>query len=129
MATPSYVDVPRPSSSMSTSEWRVAFRKTIAASFISTIKVDSPVMILSRAPIRVKMRSVGEILRMCALATARVRAGPSSLLHTHYAMHEQVILRDSPTLFRRYVAAKLSHDANDGRLAKQCRFSAHVGPG
>ena len=36
--------------------------KTIAASFISTMKVDSPVMMLSLAPIRVKMRSVGESL-------------------------------------------------------------------
>jgi hypothetical protein len=62
MATPSNVDVPRPSSSISTSEWRLAFRRTIAASFISTMKVDSPVMMLSRAPILVKMRSVGETL-------------------------------------------------------------------
>ena len=44
----------------------VALRRTIAASDSSMKKVDSPVMMSSRAPIRVKMRSTGESTHLAA---------------------------------------------------------------
>src|SRR3974390_2647578 len=57
MARPSYVLVPRPISSSTTSERRVARRSTFAVSFISTMNVDSPRETLSLAPPRVSTRS------------------------------------------------------------------------
>lgn len=57
MEIPSYVEVPRPSSSNSTRLRSEMLFKMLAASFISTMKVDSPKEMLSDAPTRVKTLS------------------------------------------------------------------------
>ena len=57
MLTPSYVLVPRPISSSNTKDRGVSPLRMAAVSFISTMKVDSPLLMLSVAPTRVKMRS------------------------------------------------------------------------
>ena len=58
---PSYVDVPRPSSSMSTSERSVAPLRMVAVSSISAIKVETPRDWQSPAPTRARIESVTEI--------------------------------------------------------------------
>ena len=50
MATPSCVDVPRPSSSIITSDRDVAHDRAVAASCSSTMKVLEPRKMLSLAP-------------------------------------------------------------------------------
>jgi hypothetical protein len=55
--TPSNVEVPRPTSSSTTSDRRVALARIAAVSRISTMNVDSPRARLSAAPTRVKIRS------------------------------------------------------------------------
>ena len=57
MLTPSYVLVPRPISSNSTRLRGVRLLRMAAVSFISTMKVDSPLLMLSDAPTRVNIRS------------------------------------------------------------------------
>jgi hypothetical protein len=52
-ATPSKVDVPRPISSISTSDFSVAPFRMAAASVISTMKVERPEARSSEAPMRV----------------------------------------------------------------------------
>lgn len=54
---PSYVDVPLPSSSITTSDFSVAVRIIAEVSIISTMKVLSPLLMLSSAPIRPKIES------------------------------------------------------------------------
>jgi len=56
---PSKVLVPRPSSSKITNERGVASLKILEVSASSTMKVDCPPMMLSFAPILVKIRSAG----------------------------------------------------------------------
>ena len=60
-ARPSKVEVPRPTSSISTSECSVAPFRIAADSVISTMKVERPPARSSAAPMRVKMRSIGPI--------------------------------------------------------------------
>mmetsp|Transcript_1319 Transcript_1319/g.3116 ORF Transcript_1319/g.3116 Transcript_1319/m.3116 type:complete len:213 (+) Transcript_1319:629-1267(+) len=60
MAAPSEVEVPRPSSSSTTSERGVALRSIVAVSDSSTMKVDWPAMMWSRAPMRTKQASIGD---------------------------------------------------------------------
>jgi hypothetical protein len=60
-ASPSKVEVPRPISSISTSERGPAAARIVAASVISTMKVERPPARSSEAPIRVKIRSIGPI--------------------------------------------------------------------
>lgn len=55
---PSNVDVPLPSSSNITNEEDVASFRMLAVSCSSTMNVDCPPMMLSLAPIRVKIRSM-----------------------------------------------------------------------
>ena len=57
MDTPSKVDVPRPTSSKTTSDREVAPARIAAVSRISTMNVESPRARLSAAPTRAKMRS------------------------------------------------------------------------
>ena len=57
IATPSCVLVPRPSSSRITSERGVACLRMSEVSESSTMKVDSPESMLSKAPMRVKTAS------------------------------------------------------------------------
>ena len=61
MDRPSKVLVPRPISSRISSDLVVAFRRMLATSFISTIKVDCPLARSSDAPTRVKIRSQMEM--------------------------------------------------------------------
>ncbi|MNT31902.1 hypothetical protein D3C72_1677590 [compost metagenome] len=61
-ARPSKVEVPRPTSSISTSECSVAPFKMAADSVISTMKVERPPARSSVAPMRVKMRSMGPMV-------------------------------------------------------------------
>ena len=58
-ARPSKVEVPRPISSIRTRLCGVARCKMLAASVISTIKVDRPLARSSEAPILVKIWSIG----------------------------------------------------------------------
>mmetsp|Transcript_16291 Transcript_16291/g.40540 ORF Transcript_16291/g.40540 Transcript_16291/m.40540 type:complete len:203 (+) Transcript_16291:582-1190(+) len=58
---PSYVEVPRPSSSMMTSEEEVAPLRMAAVSSISAMKVDTPRCWQSPAPTRAKMASRTEM--------------------------------------------------------------------
>mmetsp|Transcript_13681 Transcript_13681/g.19746 ORF Transcript_13681/g.19746 Transcript_13681/m.19746 type:complete len:246 (-) Transcript_13681:1939-2676(-) len=55
---PSYVDVPRPSSSMITSDLEVALLRIAAVSSISAINVETPRSWLSPAPTRARILSV-----------------------------------------------------------------------
>lgn len=57
MDIPSYVEVPRPNSSKRTRLRSEMLFRMFAASFISTMKVDSPREILSEAPTRVNILS------------------------------------------------------------------------
>ena len=61
MDRPSKVEVPRPISSRITRDLRVALRRMLAVSVISTMKVDWPLARSSEAPTRVKMRSISGI--------------------------------------------------------------------
>ena len=79
--TPSNVDVPRPTSSSTTSERRVAFARIDAVSRISTMNVESPRDRLSAAPTRVNTRSQTPIV-------ARLRR------HEAADLREQHDLRD-----------------------------------
>ena len=58
---PSYVDVPRPSSSMITSDLGVAFLTIDDVSSISAMNVDTPRDWTSPAPTRASTASTGEI--------------------------------------------------------------------
>ena len=58
--SPSKVLVPRPTSSISTSERGVALWRMLAVSVISTIKVERPPARSSEEPMRVNMRSSGD---------------------------------------------------------------------
>src|SRR5471030_1694406 len=60
------VDVPRPTSSISTSECSVAALRMAADSVISTMKVERPPARSSVAPMRVKMRSIGPMTALVA---------------------------------------------------------------
>mmetsp|Transcript_21648 Transcript_21648/g.60053 ORF Transcript_21648/g.60053 Transcript_21648/m.60053 type:complete len:228 (-) Transcript_21648:1265-1948(-) len=66
MAAPSRVAVPRPSSSNATSDLLVALWSIAAVSASSTKNVDWPVMMWSLAPMRTKMASTGERVRLSA---------------------------------------------------------------
>ena len=76
---PSYVDVPRPISSRSTSERDERLCRIMDVSSISTMKVDSPREILSEAPTRVNILSqypmsalaAGTNEPTCAISTIR----------------------------------------------------------
>ena len=59
--------VPRPISSMSTRLDAVALFRMLAASVISTMKVERPEARSSEAPMRVKMRSTGPMRALVAL--------------------------------------------------------------
>ena len=61
MLIPSYVDVPRPNSSKSTKLREDMLFRILAASFISTMNVLSPMEILSLAPTRVNILSTNPI--------------------------------------------------------------------
>mmetsp|Transcript_6430 Transcript_6430/g.15486 ORF Transcript_6430/g.15486 Transcript_6430/m.15486 type:complete len:217 (-) Transcript_6430:1142-1792(-) len=80
MAMPSKVAVPRPSSSRMTSEWRVAWRRMRAVSSSSTRKVESPAMMASLAPTRVKTRSTG-LSRQASAGTQQPRCAMSTVRH------------------------------------------------
>ena len=67
MEMPSYVEVPRPSSSNSISDRRLILLSMDAASFISTMNVDSPSEMLSEAPTRVNTLST---MPICAESAA-----------------------------------------------------------
>ena len=79
MEMPSYVEVPRPSSSKSTKERGVTLLRMSEASVISTINVDSPSEMLSEAPTRVNIlstrpiraESAGTKLPICAMSVIR----------------------------------------------------------
>ena len=66
IAQPSVVDVPRPSSSTHTKEFFVASRKGFAISDISTAKVENPERKSSLAPMRTKIASQAERLKVFA---------------------------------------------------------------
>ena len=63
---PSYVLVPLPISSNNIKLFWLKLFKILAVSFISTIKVDSPIEILSDAPTRVKILSTKPISALSA---------------------------------------------------------------
>ena len=63
---PSYVEVPLPISSNKTKLLSEILLRIEAVSFISTIKVDSPIEILSLAPTLVNILSTTPILAFCA---------------------------------------------------------------
>ena len=65
-ARPSKVLVPRPISSISTSDSPVAVCRICAASVISSMKVDCALARSSAAPMRVWMASMGPRRQLCA---------------------------------------------------------------
>ena len=77
--SPSKVLVPRPISSRMSRLFFVAFRRILATSVISTMKVLCPLARSSEAPTRVKIRSqmaifaeeAGTKLPICAMSTMR----------------------------------------------------------
>jgi len=75
---PSYVDVPRPSSSMMISDEGVAALRIAAVSSISAMKVEMPRSWQSPAPTRAKMAS-----RMAILALAHGTKEPTCAMSTH----------------------------------------------
>lgn len=117
MATPSWVEVPRPSSSIITRERGVASCSAIAASCSSTMNVLEPLKILSLAPILAadmeggREQDVTLTVRSCSAATESFLfsyAFHAEMLEDHLQLRPPKVSSDCFSLLFRFLLLSLS---------------------